>query len=73
MIGVCKRRGVHFTSRFGFIGVCKTKGGLITLRFGFIGVSTVNPYMSFGAIVVFTGILYVIVWFLLSRGIRLKP
>jgi ABC-2 type transport system permease protein len=43
------------------------------VRYGFIGVSSVDPYFAFGAIILFTLILYYIAWYLLSRGVRLKP
>jgi len=42
-------------------------------RFGFLGHSATNPYFAFSAIILFTALLYYIAWYLLSRGIRLKP
>ena len=42
------------------------------VRFGFLGVSTVNPYIAFVAIIIFTCILYSFVLYLLNKGIRLK-
>ncbi len=57
-----------------FISMCNPLFYIVDfVRFGFIGVSTVNPYLSFSAVVAFTLMLYVLVWYLLSRGIRLKP
>jgi ABC-2 type transport system permease protein len=57
-----------------FISMCNPLFYIVDfVRFGFIGVSTVNPYISFGAIIVFTLMLYILVWYILSRGIRLKP
>ncbi|MFC4892565.1 ABC transporter permease [Pseudofrancisella aestuarii] len=43
------------------------------VRYGFIGQSSVNPYVAFSAIIIFTFLLYYLAWYLLSRGIRLKP
>ncbi|QIV96364.1 ABC-2 type transport system permease protein [Allofrancisella inopinata] len=43
------------------------------VRYGFIGISTVNPYIAFSAIVFFTFVLYYLSWYLLNKGIRLKP
>lgn len=42
------------------------------VRYGFLGTSSVDPYIAFAAIIGFTFVLYAIVWYLLSRGIRLK-
>ncbi len=42
------------------------------VRYGFIGASSVDPYWALSAIVLFTIGLYIFVWYLLSRGIRLK-
>lgn len=42
------------------------------VRYGFLGTSSVDPYIAFGAIIGFTFVLYGLVWYLLSRGIRLK-
>lgn len=42
------------------------------VRYAFIGYSSVNPMIAFVAIVVLIAILYSLVWYLLSHGIRLK-
>jgi ABC-2 type transport system permease protein len=41
-------------------------------RFACLGISTVSPWLSFGAVVLFCAILYSIVLYCLNRGIRLK-
>lgn len=43
------------------------------VRFAFLGVYVVDPYIAFFAIITFIIILYGFVWYLLYRGIRLKP
>ncbi|QLE78915.1 ABC transporter permease [Francisella sp. Scap27] len=64
----------NLTGFWHFISSCNPLFYIVDfVRFGFIGVSTVNPYIAFGAIITFTLMLYYLAWYLLSRGIRLKP
>ena len=57
-----------------FVSLCNPLYYIVDfVRFGFLGQSNSNPYIAFSAIVLSTFILYYIVWYLLSRGIRLKP
>lgn len=42
------------------------------VRYAFIGSSCINPVIAFIAIVSIIAILYILAWYLLSRGIRLK-
>ena len=41
-------------------------------RFACLGISTVSPWLSFGAVILFCVILYSIILYCLNRGIRLK-
>ena len=63
----------RLTGFWHFISACNPLFYIVDfVRYGFLGISTVNPYFAFVAIVLFTGVLYYIAWYLLEKGIRLK-
>ncbi len=64
----------NLTGIWHFISSCNPLFYIVDfVRYGFLGVSTVNPYIAFAAIIFFTFMLYYMVWYLLAKGIRLKP